>query len=41
VEADPGSGARLILEDAKLVELSMWASLCQHDDDFVGRDPAA
>ncbi|MEU1592818.1 FtsK/SpoIIIE domain-containing protein [Streptomyces sp. NPDC005708] len=35
------SGARLILADAKLVELSMWAALCQNDDDFVGRDPEA
>ncbi|MFE1206278.1 hypothetical protein ACFW5V_31845 [Streptomyces sp. NPDC058762] len=35
------AGARLILADAKLVELSLWAPLCQHEDDFVGRDPAA
>lgn len=35
------SGARLILCDAKLVELSMWAPLCQRRDDFVGRDPEA
>ncbi|MFF8399839.1 FtsK/SpoIIIE domain-containing protein [Streptomyces sp. NPDC016172] len=33
--------ARLILVDGKLVELSMWAPLCQHEDDFVGRDPHA
>lgn len=35
------SKARLILADAKLVELSLWAPLCQRDDDFVGRDPEA
>lgn len=35
------SGARLILADAKLVELSIWAPLCQREDDFVGRDPVA
>jgi S-DNA-T family DNA segregation ATPase FtsK/SpoIIIE len=35
------SRARLILCDAKLVELSLWAPLCQREDDFVGRDPAA
>ncbi|WP_190012460.1 hypothetical protein, partial [Streptomyces griseomycini] len=35
------AGARLILADAKLVELSLWAPLCQHEDDFIGRDPAA
>jgi hypothetical protein len=35
------SGARLILADAKLVELSLWAPLCQHEDDFIGRDPVA
>lgn len=34
------SKTRLILADAKLVELSLWAPLCQRDDDFVGRDPA-
>lgn len=34
------SKARLILADAKLVELSLWAPLCQSDDDFIGRDPA-
>ncbi|MFI7415320.1 FtsK/SpoIIIE domain-containing protein [Streptomyces sp. NPDC049627] len=33
--------ARLILVDGKLVELSMWAPLCQYEDDFVGRDPLA
>lgn len=33
--------ARLILADAKLVELSLWAPLCSRRDDFVGRDPAA
>ncbi|WP_328491266.1 FtsK/SpoIIIE domain-containing protein [Streptomyces zaomyceticus] len=33
--------ARLILVDGKLVELSMWAPLCQQEDDFVGRDPQA
>lgn len=35
------AGARLILADAKLVELSMWAPLCQRADDFIGRDPQA
>ncbi|PNG22354.1 hypothetical protein, partial [Streptomyces cahuitamycinicus] len=35
------AGARLILADAKLVELSLWAPLCQHEDDFIGRDPVA
>jgi S-DNA-T family DNA segregation ATPase FtsK/SpoIIIE len=35
------SKARLILADAKLVELSLWAPLCQRPDDFVGRDPEA
>lgn len=35
------SKARLILADAKLVELSLWAPLCQREDDFVGRDPEA
>lgn len=35
------SKTRLILADAKLVELSLWAPLCQREDDFVGRDPAA
>lgn len=35
------SKARLILADAKLVELSLWAPLCQRDDDFIGRDPEA
>lgn len=35
------SKARLILADAKLVELSLWAPLCQREDDFVGRDPVA
>lgn len=35
------SRARLILADAKLVELSLWAPLCQRKDDFVGRDPEA
>lgn len=35
------SKARLILADAKLVELSLWAPLCQRPDDFVGRDPQA
>lgn len=34
------SRARLVLADAKLVELSLWAPLCQREDDFVGRDPA-
>lgn len=33
------SKARLILADAKLVELSLWAPLCQRDDDFVGHEP--
>lgn len=33
------SKARLILADAKLVELSLWAPLCQREDDFIGRDP--
>lgn len=33
------SRARLVLVDAKLVELSLWAPLCQRDDDFVGREP--
>ena len=35
------SKARLILADAKLVELSLWAPLCQREGDFVGRDPEA
>ncbi|MER6109350.1 hypothetical protein [Streptomyces hirsutus] len=35
------AGARLILADAKLVELSLWAPLCQYEDDFIGRDPVA
>lgn len=35
------SRARLVLADAKLVELSLWAPLCQHEDDFVGHDPQA
>lgn len=35
------SKARLILADAKLVELSLWAPLCQREDDFIGRDPEA
>lgn len=35
------AGARLILADAKLVELSIWAPLCQRPDDFIGRDPVA
>jgi DNA segregation ATPase FtsK/SpoIIIE, S-DNA-T family len=35
------SKARLILADAKLVELSLWAPLCHRDDDFIGRDPVA
>jgi S-DNA-T family DNA segregation ATPase FtsK/SpoIIIE len=35
------SKARLILADAKLVELSLWAPLCQRPDDFIGRDPEA
>lgn len=33
--------ARLVLADAKLVELSLWAPLCSRPSDFVGRDPAA
>lgn len=35
------SKARLVLADAKLVEMSRWAPLCQREDDFIGRDPAA
>ena len=35
------SKARLILADAKLVELSLWAPLCQRENDFIGRDPEA
>jgi DNA translocase FtsK/SpoIIIE-like protein len=35
------SKARLILADAKLVELSLWAPLCQQEGDFIARDPEA
>lgn len=35
------SRARLILCDAKLVELSLWAPLCTAEGDFIGRDPEA